>query len=109
MQQVNHYFDKVNAKKKNNNNNNNIIKTNVSSPNPVTIYKLYSTKKVIVWSPQPDDVGKLIEWDKICKNEKKKCKRQGSSPAIKSFGLWDLSGVLYRFAAGRLREEGCSC
>ena len=55
--------------------NNNIIKTNVSSPNPVTIYKLRLAEKIIVRSPQPGDVGKLTEEDKICKNKKNKCKQ----------------------------------
>ena len=41
----------------------------------MTIYELNSAKKVIVHSPQPDDVGELTERDKICKDKKNKCKR----------------------------------
>ena len=89
--------------------NNNIIKTNVSSPNPVTIYKLRLAEKIIVLSPQPGDVGKLTEEDKICKNKKNKCKRQRFGLAMKSFSLQDPSGRLSRSAAGRLWEEGCPC
>ena len=73
----------------------------------MTIYKLCRVKKVIVRSPQPGVVGELIEWDKICKNEKNKCKQQGSGPTIKSLSLQDQSGRLSRFAAGRLWEEEC--
>ena len=93
--------------KKKINNNNNIIKTNVSSLNPVTIYKLRLAKKVIVRSPQPSDVSKLTEWDKIFKNEKNKCKRQGFGSIIKSFGLRDLFGQLAQSATSQLWEEGC--
>ena len=39
----------------------NIIKTNVLSPNPVTIYKLRSKEIIIVWSSQPGDIGKLTK------------------------------------------------
>ena len=73
----------------------------------MTISKLRPTKKIIVRSLQPDDIGKLTKWDKICKNEKNKCKRQRSGPTIKSFGLRDLSGRLSRSVASRLWEEGC--
>ena len=75
----------------------------------MTIYKLRPTKKIIVRSPQLSDVGKLTEWDKICKNKKNKCKRQGSDLAIKSFSLRDPFGRLSRSAIGRLWEEGCPC
>ena len=68
----------------------------------MTIYKLCPTEKIIVRSPQPGDVGKLTEWDKICKNKKNKCKRQGFDLAMKSFGLRDLFGRLSRSVVGWL-------
>ena len=53
------------------------------------------------------NVGELTEWDKICKNEKNKCKRQRFGSTIKSLGLRDLSGRLSRSTAGRLWVEEC--
>ena len=73
----------------------------------MTIYKLRPVEKIIVWSPQLSDVGKLTEWDKIRKNKKNKCKWQESGLAMKSFVLWDLSGWLSQSTASRLWEEGC--
>ena len=104
VRQVNHYFDKVNAKK--NNNNNNIIKTNVLSPNPVTIYKLRPTKKIIVRSPQPDDIGKLTKWDKICKNEKINVSGKGPVRLL-SHSVYGICLGGSRSVASRLWDEGC--
>jgi len=41
----------------------------------MTVYEFNPVKKIIVQSPQPSDVGELIEMDKICRDEKSKCKR----------------------------------
>ena len=38
--------------------------------NPVTVYKLNPTKKIIVQSPQRGDIGELTKNNKVCKNKK---------------------------------------